>query len=69
MRFVKVESSCVKEVGYENKTLYTKFNSDKVYAYVDVPVEKFVDMINANSIGQFINNEIKPNFFGTEIKL
>ena len=67
MRFVKVESSCVDSVGYEGKILYAKFNSGKVYAYIDVPVEKFVEMINSPSIGQFINKELKNNYDASEV--
>jgi hypothetical protein len=63
------ESSQVKETRYrpEDKILEVEFKSfkkdqpRKVYQYFDFPIEQWNNAYNAESIGAFINKEVKPN--------
>ena len=64
MKLVKVESSVIESVGYdeENNTLAVQFLTKKVYFYLGIPTiiwEKFVD---AESKGSFFSKEIKGQY-------
>lgn len=56
-----VNSSNVDSVGYvaEYSALYVKFNTGSTYRYDDVPVEVYEGLINAASVGQYLNQNIK----------
>jgi hypothetical protein len=64
MRRQRVRSSSIRTVGYddETNTLELRYAGGKVYHYLDVPKEVFVDLLAAPSIGAFVNTDIKPNF-------
>ena len=60
-----VLSSVVSEVGYDSDTgelLVTWSKSGKVSAYQGVPEDVAQRLANAPSVGQMINDEIKPYF-------
>jgi KTSC domain len=60
-----VFSSVVSEVGYDSDTgelLVTWSKSGKVSAYQGVPEDVAQRLANAPSVGQMINDEIKPYF-------
>jgi len=58
---IPVESSNVKDIGYdeETHTLPVGFQSGSVYEYSDVPVPVFERFIDAPSKGKFLHREIK----------
>lgn len=58
-----VVSSNIAQVGYEQETkhLYVEFNNGTVYRYLDVNEEVYEQLVNAASVGKFLNAEIKPN--------
>lgn len=63
-RLKKIEnSSNVDRVGYNgyNGDLYVTFKSGHSYIYHGVLEEVFEDLLVANSVGRFINTEIKPH--------
>lgn len=67
MKFVPVESSNIKSVAYSAETesigtIFVQYNSNKVYAYKNVPVEKLMEFLEADSKGRYLNSEIKPNY-------
>jgi len=61
IRMKPVKSSNIKSIGYdlECKTLYVRFKSGTLYAYSEVEPKKFLKLLNADSKGGFLNNQIK----------
>ena len=61
---VPVESSAVEAVGYdpEDRDLYIRYVGGAVYAYVDVPEDRYRALLEADSKGTFVNREIKPHY-------
>ena len=53
MKKVKVVSSNVVAIGYENNDLYVDFKSGS-YVYKDVPEEIYVGLLNAESKGKYM---------------
>jgi hypothetical protein len=55
-----VESSMLREVGYdpETLTLEVEFTSGQVYEYHDVPPEVHADLLRAESLGQYFRANI-----------
>lgn len=54
-----VNSSDIASVGYENGTLYIKFNSGGTYSYSNVPESVYRNLMNASSHGKFFQANIK----------
>ena len=59
MNVVPVSSSDIASVGYEYDTLYIKFNSGGVYAYYNVPVEIYNNLMCVSSKGKYFHAHIK----------
>lgn len=59
---VPVQSSNIKAVGHDDidQKLYVAFKSNTVYVYLDVPAETFHALLQANSKGLYLNQNIKP---------
>lgn len=57
-------SSQVKKASYskESQVLVVTFNNDKDYQYSDVPEEKWEEMKVAESVGKFLNSQIKGKY-------
>ena len=64
MEIKPVKSSNVKEVGYdsETKSLHIGFLDGRKYLYESVPPEIYKALIEAKSIGGYINTQIKKSF-------
>lgn len=62
MEFVKVESSNVKEVAWENNELYVIYNGDNCYKYENVPKEVYDKLLLSESKGKFMNSEVKNKY-------
>ena len=64
MRRMKVDSSAVRSVGYdeERRTLEVEFENGGVYRYADVPPEEVVALLEADSIGRYMNKHIKSHY-------
>ncbi len=62
MNMISVNSSNLSSVGYENNTLYIRFNSGSTYAYFDVPEHIFNELLSAGSKGQYHHQHIKNNY-------
>lgn len=54
-----VNSSNLKSVGYENKTLEIAFKNNTVYQYFDVEINKYRELLNASSKGTYLDRYIK----------
>ncbi len=61
---VSVTSSMVRSIGYEeaSQTLEVEFNSGLIYQYYNVPRIIHEQLLAAESMGKFINFQIKPHF-------
>lgn len=61
MKRIPVTSSNIAQVGYdpETQTLEVEFHSGAVYQYFDVPQSVYDALMNAESIGGFLNSQIK----------
>jgi hypothetical protein len=57
----KVDSTAVEEVGYdaERRWLDIRYTGGKLYRYFGVPPEAYRALLVADSIGAFVNTEIK----------
>lgn len=56
-----VQSSNVKSVGYEDGVLEVEFKGG-LYRYSEVPRSLFDELLDAESVGKFINDRVKPVF-------
>ena len=59
-----VFSRMVKQIGYDSETkeLLVYWHTGRVSAYAGVDEAKAWEVSNAASVGDLVNNEIKPNF-------
>lgn len=64
MQRTAVQSSNVAEVGYDSSTLTLEvlFHSGAMYQYFDVPKAVYDALMQASSIGAFLNSEIKSSY-------
>ncbi|MDJ0448840.1 KTSC domain-containing protein [Methylocystis sp. JR02] len=64
MRRQAVTSSNISEVGYDenSRTLEVLFTSGNLYQYFDVPPQIYTELMQAGSVGQYLNANIKGNF-------
>jgi hypothetical protein len=62
-------SSVIRSVEYDEQSreLDVTFVSGRTYRYKDVPLEVYVDFLDAASKGQFFNEHIKDAFSFSEI--
>jgi len=69
MERIAVESRSVKVIGYDPATfeLEVQFHSGRTYRYQQVPVAAYRLLLQAPSIGEFLNKQIKPRFAATEV--
>jgi hypothetical protein len=68
-RFIQRESSAIRAVEYDEKdsTLDITFTSGKTYRYMGVPIDVYVDLLDADSKGQYFNSRIKNAFDFSEV--
>jgi hypothetical protein len=60
----RVESSNIAMVGYDEdqQILEITFRDGRVYHYLEVPPERALSLLRAESKGRFLNSDIKPHF-------
>ena len=60
----RVDSSTIAMVGYdeEQQILEITFRDGRVYHYLEVPPERALSLLRAESKGRFLNSDIKPEF-------
>jgi len=49
----------LKSVGYDNQNLFVEFGKGTVYVYYNVPQELYLELLNADSKGKYLNSNIK----------
>jgi len=64
IRRTTVKSSAVKEVGYDQVTLTLEvvFHNGSVYQYFGIPQRIYDGLIAADSVGLFLNQNVKDQF-------
>ena len=71
MEMKPAKSSNISELGYDDNTkeLHVKFkHGNGVYVYKDVPKETFDKMTESESLGKFLNTEIKNVFLFDKVE-
>ena len=70
MKLIPVNSTSIHHVGYDPvaQRLFLDYEGDRLYEYFDVPNELYVRLLNAPSIGRFVNYAIKPHYYYKEIR-
>ena len=65
-----VESSVMTFVKYDDDTseLDITFTSGKTYRYLEVPVDIYDGLLDAESKGEFFNDNIKDSFVYNEVR-
>jgi len=65
----QVSSSNVKSIGYDINTsiLEVEFKNGRVYQYFNVPINVYKALINASSIGKYLNSNIVGVYKYTEL--
>jgi len=60
----RVDSKTIASVGYddEQQIMEIVFSDGRVYHFLEVPPERVLSLLRAESKGRFFNAEIKPNF-------
>jgi len=61
MEMVKVESTNVEAIGWEDDVLYVKFKKGGTYQYTGVPKLLWDAFKAAESKGKFFHGRIRPN--------
>ena len=67
MNMIKVESSNIDAIGYDHGDLYVRFKggegkNNRIYVYYDVPEHFFKEILEAESKGKYLNQNIKGKF-------
>jgi KTSC domain-containing protein len=60
----RVKSSVVASVGYDpqQRRLEVAFHNGRVYAYFEVPPSVYEELVTAESVGKFFNENVKPHY-------
>jgi len=67
---MRVNSSAIADVDYKpsRRRLRLEYTNGRTYDYLGVPIEVYEDLIAADSIGEFVNREVKPNYDCSEVE-
>lgn len=63
----EVVSSNIKQVGWQDGSLYIKFNSGVSYVYENVPLPTYQGLAGAGSTGQYFHHHVKGKFSYTAL--
>ena len=69
MERTPVESSSIASVGYDQVTyeLEIEFLNGRTYRYLQVPAAAYRLLMQAPSVGEYVNRVIKPRFEGKSV--
>jgi len=63
MSMISVNSSSIRQVGYDGYYLYVRFRtSDTVYSHPGVPPSVFLGLMHADSMGAYYNRFIRNRY-------
>jgi len=60
----RVKSSVIASVGYDanQRRLEVGFHNGRVYVYFEVPPSVYEELVMAESVGKFFNEQVKPHY-------
>lgn len=60
----RVKSSVIASVGYDvqERRLEVAFHNGRVYAYFEVPLSVYEELITAESVGKYFNENVRPDY-------
>lgn len=62
-----IDSSFIKHVSFEdNNILIVTFSSNSVWAYYNVPIDIYDNLISSESVGSYFNKNIR-NIYNSEV--
>lgn len=66
----RIQSSMMTSAEYDEdaRALDITFTSGKTYRYLNVPVEIYVELLDAESKGEFFNENIRDAFVFAEVR-
>jgi hypothetical protein len=68
IRWREVVSSNVQAVGWDRHSgMYVQFRDGAIYRYADVSRQRAVACSLAASVGQYVNQRVKPRFSCTKV--
>lgn len=64
LKRIPVESEAVRSVGYDPRArvLQVEFENGAIYHYVDVPEPEYQALLQAESVGRFVNYRVKDSY-------
>ena len=67
---ISVNSTAIARVDYvaSTRTLRLEYTSGRIYVYFEVPPQVYEQLLAADSVGEFVNREIKPRFDCAEVE-
>ena len=57
-----VDSSMIKELGYQDGDLFVRFNDGRIYEFKRVPKAVYKRLMTSSSVGQSFNRNIKSKY-------
>jgi hypothetical protein len=69
MRMTRIDSTAIARVGYDaaRQILRLEYKNGRTYDYFKVPPTIYKQLLNAESAGEFVNLEIKPDYDYSEV--
>jgi len=67
---IPIDSTAIARAGYDaaRRTLTLEYRNGRIYDYFGVPPELYKQLLSADSAGEFVNLEIKPNYEYFEVE-
>lgn len=62
LSWLSVQSSAIKAIAYQDKSLYARFTSGREYEYKDVPLDVYQAFLDTPSKGRYLNSVIKEHY-------
>jgi len=64
MERIPIQSRSIAEVGYDpnSMVLEVQFNNGRRYHYLDLPEAIYIELMQSESKGNYLNVSIKPNY-------
>jgi hypothetical protein len=66
---ISVNSSAISKVDHRGKDLYVMFKSGSMYRYQGVPAQMAAELVQAESVGRFFNENIAGQFESDKIEV
>ena len=66
MKLRRVESSAIEAVGYDGQRRWLEVrwkSQQRVYRYHRVPAEVYAELLAAESVGTYVNQQVKPRYW------